>query len=872
WLQKPGHVLLLLLLAPPAMAEVPDAAHQAQVHDFEIEAQAMQAALNRFSEQSDMRLLFPYGDGKGLRANPVNGRMTTRRALEALIAGTPLAIASMRDNVVVLRLTALTVANDTAANDLGAIPTDSTVAQGPIMVTGRRLSQAAEAIGTGHARQTASVTRKALLSAPPGISGLKMLEYLPGFNVQTDGPLGLYEFGNSVQTRAFNLDQIGFVVDGIPLGRSDAFGGSPVFRYVDNENLAAVEASTGAGDVGLPSYSSLGPIVAYRSIEPGRDFGLLAAQSFGSDALRRTFVRVNSGQIGPFRGYVSHTRLRSDLWRGAGTIDRKHWEAQLLADLTPHSWLRFKFVANDFFDYDSPFLTREQYDSPAPDLNGRTGRERGYTSLVPDLPETTPGVRYSNADYAYYYGNAINARNDKLYGATLHLAGDTSAFVEATLYREDKHGFGVSPDTYDNSRLYYEREAAAGLNVHAPRGLQWGYSGIDGHRQGAVLRGEAGLADHAFDAGLWIEGDRYHRRQYRLNKTGGAPDGGVLADETVYYRRNYRSRREVLQFWVRDRWTPGQGPLTVELGFKGLDISYRLHGYRDFEDYAHADGTPGWGPHAGKAHYVDGFEPTAGMVYRLPDARTQVFASYAETMALPKAMDAIASTAFAASPAFAPGPKPERARNMELGLRTNQPRFFAVATLYHTRFTNLISPVGGPVPGSAGATETFYRNVGAVEAHGLEASASVKPALFADALYFTTNLTYNDARFRNDLPDGTAIRGNRIPDSARWIVSETVTVEPAPWALASVTAKYTSKRYADYANTQPLGGQWIVDAYAELGRDAALGPLRNARMRINVNNLFDKDTLSFILPAVSGEAYFRPLAPRSVQITFTGEF
>jgi hypothetical protein len=68
--------------------------------------------------------------------------------------------------------------------------------------------------------------------------GWKMLESLPGVNVQTDGALGLYEFGNSVTVRAFNLQQIDFVLDGVPMGRLDAFGGSPIFRDVDNENLA----------------------------------------------------------------------------------------------------------------------------------------------------------------------------------------------------------------------------------------------------------------------------------------------------------------------------------------------------------------------------------------------------------------------------------------------------------------------------------------------------------------------------------------------------------------------------------------------------------------------------------------------------------
>ncbi len=71
-----------------------------------------------------------------------------------------------------------------------------------ITVTGRRISQSAEAIGEDKVSNVVAVTREALLSAPAGVSGLKMLEQLPGFNVQTDGALGLYEFGNSVQTRA----------------------------------------------------------------------------------------------------------------------------------------------------------------------------------------------------------------------------------------------------------------------------------------------------------------------------------------------------------------------------------------------------------------------------------------------------------------------------------------------------------------------------------------------------------------------------------------------------------------------------------------------------------------------------------------------
>jgi iron complex outermembrane receptor protein len=235
-------------------------------------------------------------------------------------------------------LIALTVPTIASAQVASAENAEETT--GDIVVSGRRISQADEAVGQDRITSTVAVTREALLSAPSGISGLKMLESLPGFNVQTDGALGLYEFGNSVQVRAFNLDQIGFIVDGIPTGRSDAFGGSPIFRFVDNENLGVVEASPGAGGVTMPSYSSLGPIVSYRSIEAQEDLGVFASQSFGDFDMKRTFVRVSTGRVGPLKAYVSRTKLDTDLWRGAGSVDREHWEAMAHVDLGGTSWAR----------------------------------------------------------------------------------------------------------------------------------------------------------------------------------------------------------------------------------------------------------------------------------------------------------------------------------------------------------------------------------------------------------------------------------------------------------------------------------------------------------------------------------------------------
>jgi iron complex outermembrane receptor protein len=751
----------------------------------------------------------------------------------------------------------------------------STEASPVIMVTGRRVSEAEQAIGQDSVTATVSVTREALLSAPAGISGLKMLEQLPGFNVQTDGALGLYEFGNSVQVRAFGLSQIGFLVDGIPLGRSDAFGGSPVFRYVDNENLGVVTASPGAGDVSLPSYSSLGPIVSYNSIEPQEDLGAYASFTIGEDDLTRSFVRLSTGRVGPFAAYVSRTKLDSDLWRGFGSIDREHWEAQVHADLGGDSWARFKFVSNDFFDYDSPFLTLDTYLSDTPDLGGKTGRDRGYIDVpdpsTPGFEPTVAGVPYSNSNYTYTYAQAINVRKDKLYGLTLHggLADNFSA--ETTLYWEDKDGFGVSPDSYSNTLGIYDRQVAAGLPVTAPAGTQYGKSGVGGDRYGATvgLVWEAGI--NTLEVGLWAETDKYNRTQLRLNTTDGSP-ASPPTDEVAYFRRNYTSKRDTTQFYVKDTVSLMDDMLLLTLGFKTLDVDYSLSGYRDFRDYE-IGSAPGYGPQIGTAEYSDSFLPMVGLLYDI-DGRTQVFASYSENMAFPRGMDDIFSTTLASSSDFAPAPAPETSKNYELGIRTSQPEFYASLAGYYTSFDDRIQSISALLPGSSGATETFYQSVGGVESYGVEFTGTYKPAFLGGLAYGNLSVTWNKTTFEDDLPTGTAIAGNTLPDSPEWLITGGVTVEPASWLVANFSGKFTSSRFADLENTDALkvDDYAIFNAYVDIGEGIEVGPLKEVKLRMNVDNVFDKDILSFILPIGTNFAVYRPQSPRTFQLTLSAEY
>ncbi len=729
-----------------------------------------------------------------------------------------------------------------------------------VSVTGKRVSEAVEAIGTDHVTATVAITREALLSAPAGITGLKMLESLPGFNVQANDALGMYEFGNSVSVRAFNMQQLGFLLDGIPMGRSDQFGGSPIYRYVENENLQSVTASSGAGDVSLPSYSSLGPIISYRSMLPAKDFGGFFSQTFGSDNLKRTFARLDLGEHDGLSGYVGGSRVKSDLWRGPGYIKRDHVEGKLRYAFEGGGDLTFTTTHNDYYDYDSPAITKAQYLGLADDAFGRSGRDFAYLGYVPDLAETTPGVAYSNVGYNQYYKFAVNSRSDHLYGLTLSLPFGDDVDVSSTVYYERKGGYGVSPEAYATSLAAHNAEAALYPELVAPRGIQYGLSGVDGIRKGITSKVDWRLGDlHTLSAGFWYEDDLYHRTQRRYNVADGHPDGAVLWDEVAHYQRDYTSSRRTRQLFLRDTLSLLDGRLRVDAGFKATDIDYAIEGYRNPADYIALRRpriSTGWSDH---------FLPQLGAVYNLNDS-DQLFASYSENMALPRGADDIFS---AASPDV-PAPEAEIAKNWELGVRSNRATLNASLALYYTQFDNRLQSYASPVPGST-TTETFYQNVGTVDAYGVELSSQWKPEALGGKIYFNGNLSYNVSKFQDDF-SSFSIKDNTVPDFPEWVFQGGVTWEVAPWALLHLQARAISSRYTNFTNSEEVGGYTVWSAYADFGDGWNWGALQDIKLRLNVDNLFDRDYLGTITSVVSGAGSFRPGPARTLQLTVSTSF
>ena len=64
----------------------------------------------------------------------------------------------------------------------------------------------------------------------------------------------------------------------------------------------------------------------------------------------------------------------------------------------------------------------------------------------------------------------------------------------------------------------------------------------------------------------------------------------------------------------------------------------------------------------------------------------------------------------------------------------------------------------------------------------------------------------------------------------------------------------------------------IYNAYVDLGDGFGVGPLKQVKARINIDNIFDKDYLGTITATTATPATFRPGPRRTIQISLSTDF
>lgn len=689
-------------------------------------------------------------------------------------------------------------------------------------------------LGRGQTRQIQELGMADIAMQAPGISPLKAIDKLPGVNFQSADPFGAYEWSSRISIRGFSQQQLGFTLDGIPLGDM-SYGnhnGLHISRAIISENIGRVEVAQGAGSLAAASSSNLGGTIEFFSRGPKDEFGVELNGTYGSEDTKRAFVRIDTGllsEAGP-RAMLSYAWQDADKWKGNG-IQRQH-QVNARIEQPAGNGLFYGFVnysdrvENDYQDLSRGMIDRLGYnwDNYAKnwDLAVRVAHianNRGDTGVAPTDPSagTTYPAPVQSVDDAYY--DAAGLRKDWLAGIGLNTALTDHLSTKLMGYYHGNKGRG----------LWYTPYVATPGG--APITIRTTEYKIE--RYGIVGSAALEIGSNTLEAGIWYEDNDFNqaRRFYGLANTTGAPSQGSTKFPTnpLATQWEFDFNTQTFQYHVQDKLDIGER-LTINAGWKGLRVQN--------------ESTPivSGGLASGTIVARDWFLPQAGILFRL-NPNNELFANYSENMRAYASSATEGPFATTQSGFDALNLKPETSTTYEGGFRTRSGIFQGLVAGYYVDFKDRIIAFaqGAGIVGNP----AILQNVGNVRAWGVEAAGTVRilPPLTLFASY-----AYNDAEYRDDVVNavGTLIaatKGKTVVNSPKHLARGEIAYDDTS-IFARIGASYTSKRFYSFENDVSVPDFVIFDA--SVGYRFSAGALKGFTIQANATNLFDKKYVSTI--------------------------
>lgn len=669
--------------------------------------------------------------------------------------------------------------------------------------------------GKGQARQVHSLTAAQIEQLPPGTSGLKAIEKLPGVNFQSADPYGAYEWSTRITVRAFNQNQLGFTLDGIPLGDLSYanHNGLHISRAIASENISRVELAQGTGSLSTASTSNLGGTIGFTSAEPSESSGLVANLTTGSDDAERLHVRLDSGEIGGGgRGYVSYTDNETGKWKGEGDQAQQQVNFRFVQPAGAATLSAYYGYSDrqeiDYQDLSLEMIRRlgSDWDNYFPDWNRAVLAAQGTFS---------GGV--TSLDDAYW--NAAGLREDHLgyVRAELPFGDAVSVDVRAYLHENEGQGLWGTP--------YVATPGGVPLSVRTTE--------YDVDRDGIIASLSFTSGAHEVEAGIWYETNDFNQaRRFYGEPSAVAPtrDFTEFQNGAFTTQWEYKFETETWHLHAQDTWqvTPA---VRVNFGAKSFNVE--------------TDNATVTGPDlSGRIEADESFLPQAGVVYTL-DAVHELFAGIARN-ARAFIGAATGASPFATTPAgFAAirdSIDPETSTTFEGGWRFNGERFEGSLTGYYVDFEDRLLAIQQG-PGIQG-NPSVLANVGSVESRGIEAALIWRPL---DNLTWFNSLSLSASEYADDFTSNSVlvpVEGKSVVDAPEELFRSEVAYDDGRWFVRA-DLNYTGERYYTYLN------QGDVDDYTLLNLSAgyrfgAFWHLREVVAQFDVTNLADEEYVATI--------------------------
>lgn len=720
-------------------------------------------------------------------------------------------------------------------------------------------------IGQGQSRQIQTLNSDAIGLQAAGTSALKAIDKLPGVTFQSADAFGAYEWSTRISIRGFNQNQLGFTLDGVPLGDM-SYGnhnGLHISRAIASENIGKVELAQGAGALGTASTSNLGGTLQFFSRDPSEAMGGELDLTGGSDNMHRVFGRFETGaieQLGGLRGYIAVADQKSDKWKGGGEQKQRQYDAKLVMPLGERGDLtgfyhRSERREQDYQDLSFDMIKRlgRDWDNTQPNWGLAVAAARAYQT------GTALPAPFKTVDDAYYAGAGV--RDDDLYGAALKLDLTERVTLDATAYQHKNKGQGLWYTPYVVSPGF----GTAGSTA-APLSIRTTEYDID--RGGLTAGLTVDLGAHRLSGGFWHEVNHFNQARRYYAETAAAPSRDPLDFQSnpFFTQWQYRFETKTTTGHIEDEWTVTDA-FKVNFGFKAIKVTNGVE-------------TVVGNPLSGEIESKDDFLPQVGFVYKAsPDF--EVFGGYTENMAA--YVSAATSGPFSSLDQsrvnyVAKTLDPESSKTFELGARYRTERFQGVAAVYHVAFDNRLLAVaqGAAIEGNA----PVLSNVGSVETKGVELAGTYR---LTDAWTLYGAYTYNDSKYENDVvgQDGklqARTKGKTVVNTPKNIFKGEIAFDQDGF-FGKLGVAYTDKRYYTYENIGGLAPSTTV-ADLTLGyRFAEEGWGKGLEVQVNVTNLTDKDYIStigsggFVNSDAAGETMtVLPAAPRQVYLSVKKRF
>lgn len=715
-----------------------------------------------------------------------------------------------------------------------AIPSDEATYQTEeIFVFGQKevlpAKEATEAVYTGY-----ELTERAFRLVGEGASSnvWAQLGLLPGVVFMSPDPANAASTQVQVMVRGISGSLGTMTVGGIPI-----YGGNPIGPrpyIVDVENFQSMAVYKGAIPTELGTgVGTRGGLIELRPKWAEEKTALLFKQSIGSYAHSRTFMRLDSGCLGPWntRFSLSFSYTEGDKWKGEGEIGpRRNLNFTLVQPLSE----RFTFKLWGNYNY----ITHHAYRSLS--YEQAMDPERFYRwDWSGDLTGDP------NTDWQYYKFNKLSWTNHDLYG-----------FFEAKLLKHLK--LELKPYLREEEK----EEWTGSQKVSGPRGQS---------KPGVQVSSWTARRWGVISQAVW---------EYRTLKA-------VLG---YHYEESEFLKSQSKNFWLNQegslsfvgwgRFTESTGPTVTQspyIGLSGIVGKFRWQlGIKYFEMYEpksegyvtkyKQDGTP-YLEREPKMDYGErtytNWVPSFGLSYTF-GPNFEPYLSFGRTFQRPYAYMPIINLYYRLYPKFTKlgiglsdlfeGYRCEETDNLDLGLRLRGKGFEFNPVLFLQRHKNLRTPVtpGWPDPDdptkplldpNTGKPVSFETFVGKARGYGFELASSLEP-IKGVRLFF--NPAYTDLKYKGDIVNQGvlySVDGKQVINVPKWTFTSGLQVEYKGFRFAPVF-RYIGESYGDLAYKERIPGYTVLDLRIAFVKEH-LGKLKDVKVSLDLYNLLDK---KYVIP------------------------